>query len=154
MANNIPVGVAYADPDLATGWSINGTAVTTAAATLNVLTDNVTSVATATTPASGTCAVQLTFKNRAAAAISSVRRMQMYISDVNGVPSTAVTSFATLTNGTVDTAATGVTGKYTWVNTTSAGLLGITVTASAGTYYLSFVLAEGRVITTSAIVVN
>ena len=35
MANSKPVGVAYSDPDLTTGWGIDGTAVTSSAAELN-----------------------------------------------------------------------------------------------------------------------
>ena len=35
MSNNKPVGVAFSDPDLSTGWSINGTAVTATAAQVN-----------------------------------------------------------------------------------------------------------------------
>lgn len=35
MANSKPVGVAYSDPDLSTGWAINGTPVTATASELN-----------------------------------------------------------------------------------------------------------------------
>ena len=35
MANSKPVGIAYSDPDLSTGWAINGTAVTATAAQVN-----------------------------------------------------------------------------------------------------------------------
>lgn len=166
MPNSKPIGIAYSDPDL-TQLNLNGTAVTSDAGELNLL-DGVTatttelntlagliaSVSMTSTPASGTCAVQFTFKNAAGVAISSARRIHYYISDSAGVPSTAVTSFATLTNGTVDTAATGVAGKWGWANTTAAGLLGVTLTASAGTYYMSFMLPNGRIITSGAIVVN
>lgn len=165
--NQSPVGVAYSDPNLTTGWGINGTAVTTtgpelnnihgltsSTAELNTLTDEVASVATSTTPASGTCAVQFTFKNAAGNAIGSARRVHFYVSNSSGVPASAVTSFATLTNGTVDTGATGVAGKWGWANTTAAGLLGMTVTASSGTYYISFMLPNGQIITSGAIVVN
>lgn len=35
MANSKPVGVAYSDPNLVSGWAIDGTAVTATAASLN-----------------------------------------------------------------------------------------------------------------------
>lgn len=148
MANNIPIGIAYRDPDLTAGWAIDGTAVTSVAASLNVLTDNITSVTTAGVAASGSNAVQFVFKNRAGNPIASPRLLHWYVSDVNGVPATAVTSVVTLTNGTIVTTKTGAVGIAT---TTAAGLLGATLTMTTGSYYISFVLAEQRIITSSVI---
>lgn len=121
------------------------------AAELSTLDKVANSFTTATTPASGTCAVQLVFKDADGATLAQIFSGIGYISTVAGVPSTAVTSVATLTNGTVHTL---ITGKVFHFATSAAGLLGITVTAGAGTYYISFQLPNGKVVTSSAIVVN
>ena len=164
MANNKPVGVAFSDPDLTTGFSINGTAVTSSAAEVNILTgvtadkfdlntvaDAIVSMSTTATPASGSNGVQFVFKDGTGTAIASQRSMISYISDVNGAPVTAVTSFAALTNGSVDLL---IVGKQYRVLTTAAGLLGLTVTGSAGTVYVSFQLPNGKILTSSALVIN
>lgn len=119
------------------------------------VTDSIASVTTSSVAATGSAAVQFVFKNAAGVHIASVRRLPMYIATSGGVPDTAASSFATLTNGTVDTSATGLTGKYTWANTTAAGLLGVTLAAgSPRTTYLSFVLPNQHVITSSVITIN
>lgn len=145
-------GVAVADPNLTGGaWGIDGVPVTPAAASFNSLTDNVLSTTMTSTPASGSCAVQFIFKNRAGTAIASPRLLHWYICDVNGVPTTAVTSVVTLTNGVIVTTKTGAVGI---AYVTSTGLLGMTLTMTTGTYYVAFVLAEQRVIVSGAIVTS
>lgn len=113
--------------------------------------DVIISVTTATTPASGSCAVQFTFKNRAGVAISSRRAMLAWLSDANGDVVAAATSLVVLTNGKLTQL---VTGQYAHAITSAAGLLGVTVTHAAGTYYMSFQLPDGKIITSGAIVVN
>lgn len=121
------------------------------AAELNSLSGAPASVSMTTTPASGTCAVQLVFKDAAGNAINHVVAGTAYFSNAAGTAIAAVTSGATLTNGDWLDLAAGKVGHYV---TTAAGLLGLTVTASAGSYYLSIRLPNGKVVTTGAIVVN
>lgn len=142
-----PVGIAYADPNLFS-IALQGTLLTPTPAEYNASHDIVASVTTTAVNNTGSNAVQFVFKNAAGLPISSVRSMTMYTSDVNGVPATAVTSYATLTNGTIVTTKTGAVAQ---VNTTAAGLLGCTLTMTTGTYYLSFVLQNGTIITSTAI---
>ena len=111
----------------------------------------VASVAIATTPATGSCAVQCTFSDPDAVQIAHVAAGLMYISNSAGTAIAAATSVATLTNGAIQEL---VAGKVDLFITSAAGLLGFTLTAGTGTYYASFVLPNGRVITTGAIVCN
>ena len=127
-----------------------GTTLTATHAELNVLHDLVNSVSMTSTPATGSCAVQFTLKNAAGAAISHTHAGLFYISDVNGVPVAAVTSYATLVNGTV---VSMVTGNIALGVSTAAGLLGVTVTGTSGTRYISFITRSG-IITSGAIVIN
>lgn len=164
MPNTKPVGVAYSDPDL-TELYLNGTQVTADAgelnkldgvtattAEINALAGEIASVSQVSTPASGSNGTQFTFKNAAGVAVSGVRTMLAYISTDAGVQAAAVDGLAVLTNGGLTEL---VTGKTCVVTTTSAGLLGVTLTeSSASSYYLSFVLPNGRVITSTALVVN
>lgn len=75
----------------------------------------------------------------------------LYASNSTGLAVAGVTGLAVLTNGALTELSVG---KVAHVITTAAGLLGVTVTAAAGTYYLSLVLPNGNVITSSALVVN
>lgn len=109
------------------------------------------SVSMTSTPATGTCACQFTFKNAAGAAIASPFASQLYFSNVGGTAIAAVTSAAVLTNGILSELKIGNVDLFV---TTAAGLLGITVTAATGTYYISFILPNGTIVTSPAIVVN
>lgn len=161
--NSVSAGIAYTDPNLSAviiagvdyTSLIQGLPVilTTTATTaeLNTLHNIIASMTTTATPASGTCGVQFVFKNAAGTTIATNRAMVMYLSGSTGLPVAAQTSVAALINGYVDTT---VTGKVAQVTTSAAGLLGVTLTATAGTYYLSFVLPNGAIITSSALVVN
>lgn len=113
--------------------------------------DQITQMTTAATPASGSNGVQFVFKNGAGNAITGIRRLTAWISDINGAPVTAVTSFAALTNGNVDLM---IVGKIYAVQCTAAGLLGLTVTGSAATRYVAFQLTDGTILVSSAIVIN
>jgi len=145
-------------------FKLGGTAVTATAAQLNnippttsvtaelnTLTGLPAAVTMTATPATGTCAVQLTFKDSTGAALGHVVSGYLYFSNSAGTAVAAATSAATLTNGAIQEL---VTGKADLFITSAAGLLGFTVTAGTGTYYASIVLPNGRVVTTGAIVVN
>jgi hypothetical protein len=131
--------------------SLAVTGLTATAAELNALHDMPASVSMTTTPASGSCAVQLTFKNAAGVALSHAISGFGYSSTVDGLAIAAVTSLATLVNGIEDVITT--TKDFHFI-TSAVGLFGITLTAPAGTYYLTFILPNGKMITTGAIVVN
>jgi hypothetical protein len=108
-------------------------------------------VTTTATPATGTCGVQFVFKDLAAGSITAVRAGLGYISTAAGVPTTAITSVAALTNGTVDTL---ITGKVFMWSCSAAGLLGMTLTGNADDYYVTFVRPDGRVITSTVCTIN
>ena len=109
------------------------------------------SLATATTPATGTCAVQFTLKDSKGVAITYAYSTIMYASNSTGLATGAVTSCAVLTNGMV----IPLSATLAWqVTTSAAGLLGVTLTASAGTYYLAMRLPNGKLLVSDAIVVN
>lgn len=131
--------------------SIGGVAITPVAAEFNTLTDLPASVTTSTTPASGTCAVQFVFKNSAGTALSHALTGLLYFSNSTGLSVANVTSAAVLTNGAQVELKVGYVDLFV---TTAAGLFGTTVTASAGTYYITFMLPNGKLLTSSAIVVN
>lgn len=129
-----------------------GATVTTAE--LNKLDGAPFAVTMASTPASGSCAVQLTFKDAGGAAVTAPVSGIGYLSDsASGLTHTAAgTSIAALTNGALtELVSKGPQFHYT---TTAAGLLGITVTSGAGTYYLAFILPNGKLAVTGAVVIN
>jgi hypothetical protein len=128
------------------------TIVTSTAAEMNALADVPITMTTATTPASGTCACQFVFKNGAGGTLSHAVAGMAYSSGVDGLSEVAVTSFATLTNGVVLPVIATKLFKFV---TTAAGAIGCTLTASTGTYYITFINPNnGKLITSSALVVN
>ena len=134
--------------------SINGTTVTSTAAELNAM-DNaaIVSMTTATTPASGSCAVQLVFKDAAGVQLAVPASGLLYMSEVaTGLThDLADTTLAVLTNGAV----TNVGGAGPSLFTTdAAGLLGVTITAGADSYYLVVVLPSGKLLISDECVVN
>lgn len=125
---------------------------TTATATeINSLTGQAASATTAATPASGTCGVQFVFKDAAGVALAHAVSGQAYFSNSTGLAIAAATSAAVLTNGMWLDVVAGKTAIFT---TDATGKLGVTVTGAAATYYISFVLPDGKIITSSALVVN
>ena len=120
-------------------------------AEIGILDDIIVGMTQVSTPASGTNGTQFVFTNADGVAIASARTLEAYISDVNGLPVAAITSFAALTNGSVDLK---IVGKIYNVMTTAAGLLGITFTGSAATRYVTFVLPNGLRLISTAIVIN
>ena len=131
--------------------SAAGTAVTSTAAEINKLAGMPVSVITSATPGTGSNTAQFTFKNAAGATISRVFSGIAYISDINGAHVGAQTSFAAATNGSISSLMTGKVIEFT---TTSGGLLGLTLTASNGSYYVTFVLPEGIIATSTVLTVN
>ena len=112
---------------------------------------------TSTTPASGSCAAQFVVKNAAGVAVAVPVCIRAYLTDsATGLTHTAAgTSIAVLTNGALTTdGATPSVGPHFTLTTTAAGLIGLTVTAAAGTYYIAFVMPNGKLVMSSALVVN
>jgi len=126
-------------------------AMTPVTAELNTLAGIVASATMASTPASGSCAVQLTLKDSAGATMARKTAGLLYVSNAGGTAIAGATSVAVLTNGAIEEL---VAGKVDLFISSAAGLLGFTLTAAAGSYYASLVLPNGSVITTAAIVVN
>lgn len=133
------------------GASGSETAVTASGTELNTLADLPATASMASTPASGTCAVQLTIKNAAGSAIGHAISGVGYLSTSNGLAMAAATGVAVLTNGALTELVTGTVFHFV---STAAGLLGATVTAAAGSYYITLQMPNGKLVTTSAIVVN
>lgn len=132
-------------------YAKSGANTTSTKEELNLVDGQFAAVTMATTPASGTCACQFTFKDANGVAVAVPVSGIGYISSSAGAHASAVTSVATLTNGDITTV---ITGKLFYFTTTAAGLLGITVTAGAGTYYVTFILPNGKLSVSTAIVVN
>lgn len=146
-----------ADGGLALG-SGAGTAITSTAAELNKLDDAPFLVTTdSTTPASGSCAAQFTVKNAAGSAVAVPVSLRAYLTtSATGLTHDAAgTSIAVLTNGALTTdGATPSVGPHFTLTTTAAGLIGLTLTSGAGTYYVAFVMPNGKLVMSGAIVVN
>jgi len=116
------------------------------------VTRQVASVTTTATPASGTCGVQFVFKDSSGITLTTPSTMHMYLSASSGLThATAITSFAALTNGACTSL---VTGQHAIVTTTAAGLLGLTLTGSAATRYVVFVLPSGKHLISGALTIN
>lgn len=109
-------------------------------------------IATTTTPATGSCAVQLQFSNFGADLVAILIGGRMYFSDVNGNPTSPTITSVVATLGSIVTGTSGITFDFT---TNSRGQLQFTVTASASTYYISWICPTSSVpVTTTAIVCN
>ena len=110
------------------------------------------SLSVVTTPASGSCAVQISLKDASGADLDHAVTGMGYVGSVStGLASAAGTSVATLTNGEILTIVTGRLFNYI---TTVTGVVGVTLTASAGTYYITLQMPNGKLLTTTAIVSN
>lgn len=127
------------------------TGATAVTAEFNTLTGLPATVTTTATPATGTCGVQFVFKDSAGAAITHAIAGHAYFSTSNGLAFANVTSAVVLVNGGWHDGVAGYTGSFI---STAAGLLGVTLTAGTGTYYLSFQLPNGKIITSTALGVN
>ena len=139
----------YTAPDI----SLAG--ITSTVAELN-LNDNMwASVTTSATPAVGTCAVQFVFKDAAGTTMATPVAGTFYLSELSTglTVDTADTGIAVLTNGVVTIMDTGVAKYYKFV-TTAAGLLGITITATADDYYIVFEHPTGKLVISTVCAVN
>jgi hypothetical protein len=126
--------------------------ITASVAELNLTHLQVASISTvSTTPATGSCGVQFQLLNAAAGNIAVVTPFTMYVCTSAGNLTTAVSSIAALTNGQLHQV---VTGQVIFGTTNASGQIGITLTASTGTYYVAFVLPNGQYAISSAIVCN
>lgn len=148
------------------GLKVGGTLVTSTPAELNIL-DGVTATAaeinaldgaplsmtTATTPASGSCAVQLVFKDAAGVTMAIPTSGLLYLSEVaTGLTQDlADTTLAVLTNGALTNLGSAGPSLFT---TTAAGLLGLTITAGADDYWVVVVLPSGKLLISDKCVVN
>ena len=112
---------------------------------------------TSATPASGSNAAQFVVKNAAGVAVAVPVNLRAYLTtSATGLTHNAAnTSIAVLTNGALTTeGATPSVGPFFTLTTTAAGLIGVTVTAAAGTYYIAFIMPNGKLVMSDAIVVD
>ena len=111
-------------------------------------------VTTTATPATGSVGVQFIFKQVGGATSITVPFSSFgYIcTAADGLTSKAVTSVAALTNGRVLNIPT-VTSLFQFTST-AAGLLGLTITASAGSYYVAFILPNGKIAVSTVCTIN
>jgi len=133
---------------------IGAVEVTSTAAELNQLDGGWVSFTTATTPASGSCAVQLVFKDGAGVTMAVPVTGTFYVSKVaTGLTVDALgTSLATLTNGVVTNL---VTKSISHFVTSAVGLLGMTLTnASADSFWLVFKRGDGVLVISDECVEN
>ena len=111
------------------------------------------SVTTTATPATGSCAVQFVFKDVNGKNLTTPVTGLLYLSKVNtGLTSNlANTSLAVLTNGALTNL--GSAGPSLFI-TTAAGLLGLTITATAGDYWIVFVKPDGSLLISDLCKIN
>ena len=126
--------------------NLDGSDLTVTAEELNQLDGGWASVTTATTPASGSCAVQFVFKDAAGVTMSVPVTGELYISKVaTGLTEDLLgTSLAVLTNGVLTNLIDK--GRSAFV-TSAAGLLGVTITnGSADSLWVVFRSPSGKLI--------
>ena len=128
--------------------------VTTTTAELNLLDGVANSFTTTATPATGSVGVQFVFRqaNGTTSITTPFSGFGYICTAADGLTTKAVTSIAALTNGRVLNIPT-VTSLFHFT-TTAAGLLGITITASAGSYYVAFILPNGKIAVSSVCTIN
>ena len=130
---------------------MDGVTVTTAELNMN---DNMwASFTTATVPASGTCAVQLVFKDAAGVTMATPVAGRFYMSNAaTGLTRDDATSIAVLTNGAVTEM--DAAHKAWAFTTTAAGLLGVTITDAADNKWLVFEHPTGKLSISSVCLIN
>lgn len=136
------------------GLKLDGTLVTATAAELNAgVLGGVASMTTTTTPASGSCAVQLVFQDADGVTMAVPTAGTLYVSEVaTGLTNDPVDGLAVLTNGALDELVTGGASIYT---TTAAGLLGVTIShAGADSFWIVVVLPSGKLLISDECVVE
>ena len=139
--------------------AIDGTVVTSTAAELNVL-DGITAtvgelnamenagivaMTTTTTPASGSCEVQLVFKDIADVTLAVPVAGLLYVSEVaTGLTKNPVDGLAVATNGVL---ANLVSHGTSFFISDDAGLLGVTIThAGADSFWVVIALPNGKLL--------
>ena len=142
--------------------------VTATAAQLNAALNNTATVAevnlldnvwdsftTVETGASGSCGIQLVFKDAAGVTMATPVAGTFYISDVaTGLEVDILdTGAAVLTNGAIDIVNTGVTSHYNFV-TSAAGLLGVTITSGADSHWLCFIHPTGKLVISDECIID
>jgi hypothetical protein len=143
----------------AAGLTVNGVVigpavianVTATYTEINSLVGQPASASMTSTPGTGTCAVQLTLKDAAGVALTHAVAGFGYLSNSTGLAIAAATSIATLTNGIISQLVAGTTFMFV---SSAAGLLGATVVGAGGSYYITLIAPNGKLITTTAIVCN
>jgi len=111
------------------------------------------SVTTTATPATGSCAVQFVFKDVNGNALIAPVSGLLYLSEVaTGLTNDlADTTLAVLTNGALKNLGSAGPSLFT---TTAAGLLGLTITAVADSYWVVFVKPDGSLLISDVCTVN
>jgi len=140
--------------DFPKGIKLDGTLVTATAAEINAgVLGGVASMTTDATAASGTCGVQLVFKDAAGVIMAVPTSGMLYISEVaTGLTNDPVDGLAVLTNGALDELVTGGASIYT---TDAVGKLGVTITHSgADSFWIVVVLPNGKLLISDECVVN
>ena len=131
---------------------IDGTEVTATAAELNAgVLGGVASMTTATTPATGSCAVQLVFKDADGVTMAVPTSGMLYISEATTglTHSSKLTGIAIATNGAI----TDLVAHDVCLFTTGAtGLLGLTLTGAEDSYYVVVILPNGKLMISDACV--
>ena len=139
--------------------AIDGTTVTSTAAELNIL-DGITAtvgglnamdnagivaMTTTTTPASGSCEVQLVFKDIDDVTLAAPVAGLLYVSEVaTGLTKNPVDGLAVATNGVL---ANLVSHGTSFFISDDAGLLGVTIThAGADSFWIAIVLPNGKLL--------
>jgi hypothetical protein len=124
------------------------TGATVSGAQINSLDNIATQITTAWTDgANGTGTVQFVFKDASGVTLTVPSAGLMYFSEVaTGLTVDELdTGVAVLTNGVLNIADTGAPSRYHYV-TTAAGLLGMTITATADSYWAVFIGIGGKLI--------
>jgi hypothetical protein len=127
--------------------------VTATADALNAVSGTPVTLTTSATPATGSNAAQFVFKDADGVTVDFVFSGLCYLTkDVAGATVAAAdTGVAVLTNGVLTEIVTKSTYRFI---TDGTGKLGVTLTSAADTYYMAFVMPNGKVVTSSALVVN
>lgn len=107
---------------------------------------------TATTPASGSCAVELTFTNSEGTALTAPISGVFYLSEVaTGLSAAAADTGITASKGVVSPVVS--TSHYHYI-TNATGELDLTITALADSYWVVFPQPDGTLLISDEVVVN
>ena len=139
----------------ATATEINKLDGLTASQTELNLNDNMwASFSTATTPAAGSCAVAMVFKDAAGVTMATTIAGTFYISDLaTGLEVDVLDTGAAASVGALTLVDTGITSYYNFV-TTAAGLLTVTNTSGADSHWLCFMHPTGKLVISGECVIN